>query len=157
MSTLAERLEIALKGPPKKTQKGLADACNIKPPSVSDWLSGRTKNIEGENLLNAAEYLNVEPRWLISGTGPMRSRLKEMNINTNDQDLIDMIELWNRTEPHLRPHIFKLAGTVEQLADKYSIQRKNRVANTTEQNNIVKIRDWCNVDACKCKQRKSKK
>ncbi|MDF3822364.1 helix-turn-helix transcriptional regulator [Leptospira sp. 96542] len=72
-STLSERLREAMNGPPKVTGKELAAACGIKPPSVSGWLSGDTKTIEGKNLLAAARKLGVEPDWLANGKGPMRT------------------------------------------------------------------------------------
>lgn len=73
-STLAERVKEALDGPPKKTQKALADACGVRAPSVNDWLSGKSKTIEGVNLLRAAQFLGVTPRWLAEGVGPMRDQ-----------------------------------------------------------------------------------
>lgn len=72
MKTLAERLKLAMAGPPKVRAADLARACGVTPPSVSDWLSGKTKTIEGENLMNAAKALNVHPWWLASGRGDMR-------------------------------------------------------------------------------------
>lgn len=49
----------------------LARAVKVKPPSVSDWLSGETKTIKGENLLRAAQALQCTPQWLATGLGPM--------------------------------------------------------------------------------------
>lgn len=72
MSTLQERLRQIMAGPPKISQAALARACGIKPPSVNDWLSGKTKTIEGQNLLLAAEFLGVAPKWLATGRGPVR-------------------------------------------------------------------------------------
>lgn len=68
MNTLAERVKLCMVG--NRTLTGLARACGIRPPSVSAWLSGKTKKIEGANLLRAAAYLGVNPRWLASGDGP---------------------------------------------------------------------------------------
>lgn len=48
----------------------LARACGVKPPSVSDWRSGKSKEIEGHNLLRAAKFLQVEPEWLRTGRLP---------------------------------------------------------------------------------------
>lgn len=59
-------------GPPKVTGKALATACGVKPPSVSDWLSGKSKTMVGQNLIAAAEFLRVRPKWLAEGVGPMR-------------------------------------------------------------------------------------
>lgn len=72
MTTFADRLKSAMAGPPKFKQVELARACGIKPPSVADWLNGRSVNIEGKNLLSAAKALNVRPEWLSTGRGPMR-------------------------------------------------------------------------------------
>ncbi|KAA8698824.1 S24 family peptidase [Pseudomonas proteolytica] len=72
MRTLQERLKLVMAGPPKVTQAALARACGIRAPSVNDWISGKTKTIEGQNLLIAADYLKVMPMWLATGKGPMR-------------------------------------------------------------------------------------
>jgi phage repressor protein C with HTH and peptisase S24 domain len=77
MRTLQERLKLVMAGPPKVSQAALARACGIKPPSVNDWLSGKTKSIEGENLLHAAHLLKVTPMWLATGRGPMK---KDMDV-----------------------------------------------------------------------------
>lgn len=58
-----------MRGPPKVTGKALAKACDIRPPSVSDWLSGATKSMDGVNLIYAAEFLRVTPKWLATGLG----------------------------------------------------------------------------------------
>lgn len=72
MTTLQERLMLAMAGPPKVTQAALARACGVRAPSVNDWISGKTKTIEGQNLLIAADFLRVLPMWLATGKGPMR-------------------------------------------------------------------------------------
>jgi hypothetical protein len=69
MSTLQDRVNECLAGPPRKTQKALAAACGIKPPSVNDWTTGKTKSIQGEYLIPAATFLGVEPHWLATGKG----------------------------------------------------------------------------------------
>jgi transcriptional regulator with XRE-family HTH domain len=71
-NTLKDRLELAMKGPPIVRPVDLARACGVKPPSVADWLSGRTKRLEGANLLNAAKRLGVRPEWLASRHGAIR-------------------------------------------------------------------------------------
>lgn len=72
MSTLADRLRLAMNGPPAISVADLARACGIRPPSVSNWLSGKTKNMEGMNLYKAALKLNVSQVWLAQGKGAMR-------------------------------------------------------------------------------------
>ena len=71
--TLPERLKEAMAGPPKITGRALAKACGVAPASVSDWLSGKSKTMEGANLVAACEFLKVRPKWLASGVGPMRN------------------------------------------------------------------------------------
>ena len=71
-TTLKERLTLAMAGPPKVTQAALARACNVRPPSVTDWLSGRTHTLAGPNLLKASRFLGVSPDWLSEGKGLMR-------------------------------------------------------------------------------------
>lgn len=56
-------------------QADLARACKVKPPSVHAWFSGETKKLQAMPLLDAAEFLNVSPRWLATGRGPMRPSL----------------------------------------------------------------------------------
>jgi len=77
MRTLAERLTEAMKGPPEIKPAELARACRIKQPSVSGWLSGKTKKLEGANLLAAAECLRVNYWWLADGSGEMRPTGKQ--------------------------------------------------------------------------------
>jgi hypothetical protein len=51
---------------------------------VSDWCSGRTKTIEGSNLVAAAEFLKVRAKWLSDGVGPMRDDVHQANIPNNE-------------------------------------------------------------------------
>lgn len=71
MNTLGERIAKAMALMPGKTQAGLARACGIRPPSVSGWLTGKSKSIDGSNLIKASEYLGVRSKWLATGLGPM--------------------------------------------------------------------------------------
>lgn len=66
---IRQRLEHLQKSNKTKTQAGLAKYCKVKPPSVSKWLNGGTKTLQGQNLLRAAEYLECDPDWLATGNG----------------------------------------------------------------------------------------
>lgn len=77
----ADRLKLAMAGPPEVKPAELARACGIKQPSVSDWLNRRTKQINGANLLAASELLNVNPWWLADGRGPMRPAIPQREVN----------------------------------------------------------------------------
>jgi transcriptional regulator with XRE-family HTH domain len=69
MSSLADRVTDRLKEVGIKPAD-LARAVRVKPSSVSDWMSGETKTIKGENLLRAAQALQCSPHWLATGIGP---------------------------------------------------------------------------------------
>jgi phage repressor protein C with HTH and peptisase S24 domain len=43
----------------------------VKPPSLHGWLSGKSKFLRGENLLQAARALKVNQDWLATGEGAM--------------------------------------------------------------------------------------
>lgn len=68
MSTLADRIKQRLSYL-NKSQADLAKYCKVKPPSVSKWLNGGTKTLQGQNLLRAAQFLECDPDWLASGKG----------------------------------------------------------------------------------------
>lgn len=74
MNTLADRLKQAMDEAAVK-QVDVARAAGIKPPSVADWLTGRTKNIRGANLVSVARYLNVSEAWLADGKLPKERSL----------------------------------------------------------------------------------
>lgn len=83
-TTLKDRLRLAMKGPPVVSGADLARACGVKPPSVSDWLSGKTKAISDENLDKAARRLGVNPAWLRLGEGPMRGKAPSEGTGTQN-------------------------------------------------------------------------
>lgn len=68
--SLSERIKLAM-DKAGISQVELARACGVKPPSVHGWLSGKSKFLRGENLLQAARALNVTQDWLATGAGPM--------------------------------------------------------------------------------------
>lgn len=84
LKTLAERLRYAMEVLPPKKIKGvdLARAVGVKPPSVSDWLSGKSKTMEGENLLKASKFLGVNANWLASGNGSPKE--DQQNIKSDE-------------------------------------------------------------------------
>ncbi|MFP6818441.1 S24 family peptidase [Acinetobacter sp.] len=98
MNTLAERLRYAMEVLPTKKIKGidLARAVGVKPPSVSDWLSGKSKTMEGENLLKAADFLKVNPAWLATGSGSPNENLNSILSNPESQFKILNIEAFKK-------------------------------------------------------------
>lgn len=49
----------------------LANACEVSPGAVTQWVNGTTKNIRINHLIKAADYLDVSIRWLGTGEGPV--------------------------------------------------------------------------------------
>jgi phage repressor protein C with HTH and peptisase S24 domain len=47
----------------------LARQCSLRAPSVHDWEKGKTKTIEGPNLMSVAAALQTTPEWILSGRG----------------------------------------------------------------------------------------
>lgn len=90
LNTLAQRLRYAMDVLPPKKIKGvdLARVVGVKPPSVSDWLSGKSKTMEGENLLRVAKYLNINPVWLATGKGDFRNNSNNLDNNIDLKDKI---------------------------------------------------------------------
>lgn len=82
MSTLKERLEEAIKES-KITKTAIWKACGLSSGAVSQWFSGATQKIEGENLLNAAKVLGVSPEWLATGRGKMKALNNSIDASMN--------------------------------------------------------------------------
>lgn len=70
MITLAKRMQEALDHSGKRPAD-LARACNVSPPSVSNWLSGETKSLKSATAIRAANFLGVSQLWLTEGRGSM--------------------------------------------------------------------------------------
>lgn len=90
MKTLSERLKYAMEVLPPKKIKGveLARAVGVKPPSVSDWLTGKSQNMDGPNLIKAAKFLKVNSAWLGTGAGKPTDEEKDSSfINVSFVDL----------------------------------------------------------------------
>jgi transcriptional regulator with XRE-family HTH domain len=69
MTTLAERIESLSSGMKRGWQAALAKKAGVKPPSVADWVSGKTASLGGKNLLAAAAFFGVNADWLATGKG----------------------------------------------------------------------------------------
>lgn len=69
MSTLQERIRQAA-ADARISQSELARRLKLTRGAVSFWFNGVTKELAGENLIAAAQVLDVNPIWLSSGKGP---------------------------------------------------------------------------------------
>lgn len=107
---LADRLITAMERA-GLSQADLARACNVKPPSVNGWLSGKAKFLRGENLLKASAALGVNEKWLATGEGPM---LGAQNAQSNVEPgpflrgkvpLVSWVQAGNWCEAVTPPHV----------------------------------------------------
>lgn len=69
MKTWHERLQEALAAR-DKTQAELARHASVKPPSVSDWLNGKTRMLGGKNAAKVCDFLRINHDWLFYGRLP---------------------------------------------------------------------------------------
>jgi len=69
--TLAERITEAI-GDSGVTVAAVAAACSVTPQAVYQWMSGETKQISGENLVELAEITGFDARWIAREVGPRR-------------------------------------------------------------------------------------
>lgn len=66
MSTLQARIAESLRRA-KLKPIDLARQAGVTRGTVSQWVNGPTKTIEGDNLMRAARALNEDPHWLATG------------------------------------------------------------------------------------------
>ena len=67
VSTLEKRLKVVARDLPRGWQKKLAEFCGVTQPSVSDWVGGKTAELESVHLLKCAEFFKVSPQWMATG------------------------------------------------------------------------------------------
>jgi len=71
MTTLSVRVTEAIETSKVKVAK-VAAACGVSDQSVYQWMSGETKTISGEHLVELAAITGFDPRWIAKGLGPKR-------------------------------------------------------------------------------------
>lgn len=77
MITLSERAKILVNLAGSVT--ALANIAGIKPPSISDWINGKTKSIKGPPAARITKHFNLNPLWVTDGIGLMQSGLSPLS------------------------------------------------------------------------------
>lgn len=108
MKTLIERTSYLLEKVDNSVTE-LARIAGVKPPSVSDWLNGKTKSIQIEPATRLARHFGLNPMWISKGTPPMR----DLSAESTPQ----LISLTDHPELHEVPRVkFKLSAGVSGFA-----------------------------------------
>ena len=69
MTNLSERITEAIKESGVRVE-AISTACGISDQAVYAWMSGETKKISGENLVEVSAITGYEARWIAKGIGP---------------------------------------------------------------------------------------
>lgn len=80
MKTLAERLKFAMANRPEITQKEIAEAAGVKPASVNDWLTGKSKSMRDGVCFHVSQKLGCSPYWLATNRGKPYPENLDMNV-----------------------------------------------------------------------------
>lgn len=94
MSTIADRIREARKIR-RLSQAELARRVGLTRGAVWAWESGETKGLTPDNLVRAADALDVEIRWLATGSGP-----RERQALSPDE--AGWVDLYRKLEPTKR-------------------------------------------------------
>lgn len=93
MSTLAERLKQARKNA-NKTQSQVAEAVGMKQPSYQALESG--KNQKTAYIVDIANFLDVNPEWLLTGETDLSAIDKTLNPYQSEASLSNKkVAVWN--------------------------------------------------------------
>lgn len=95
------------------TQEELAVRVGVSRPAVVMWENGKTKTIEGENLVRTAYVTRVDPLWLATGEGEMQPRFA---VREEPEAVPHrFVDAWRRIDDRMREHLIAIT---EALAAK---------------------------------------
>jgi SOS-response transcriptional repressor LexA len=79
--SLQERINELFTDHPDKKATQLAKFAGVSRSAVSDWRSGKTKNIEGENALHVAKFFGANTEWVLTGKGQKYPKTTLVNVS----------------------------------------------------------------------------
>lgn len=93
----------------------LARDCGVSSPTVTDWESGKIKNLDAANMLRICKILGVDPNWLVFGIPKSPKRNEFSALSNEAQNLIKwVIQLDALGDPALKT--FELHAALLQVA-----------------------------------------
>ncbi|MFZ1326871.1 MAG: helix-turn-helix transcriptional regulator [Candidatus Contendobacter sp.] len=134
--TIGQRIKQArLAHQPKITQQQLAAEVGISRPAVTQWETGETKSLEGENLVRVAQALSVTTEWLLYGTGagPSESMTAKRTVRTAenkpvfeiDETVLQVALAIQSLPPKDRASLQKIVDALTQQVDKADVHAAN--------------------------------
>lgn len=88
----------------EKSQTDVWKHCKFTSGTISHWISGATKKIEGPRLVCVAKYLGVNAEWLATGKGPMAAP-KEPDESSEEAILIRLTKLYKGMTPEAQRNL----------------------------------------------------
>ena len=85
-SSIRERLEGAVNLNPDMTYRKLSLLAGLSDSMIHKFMTGATQSMSIDTLINIAEVLNVDPRWLIFGDTRLRDSLASTWERISDSD-----------------------------------------------------------------------
>ena len=85
--TLADRIKEARFEAGISEPAELARRAGVKPAAAYQWESGATKTLKGETLVELADILAVEARWLATGKGPKQRNQSQTDMRSQPERL----------------------------------------------------------------------
>lgn len=127
MEPWARRIKALLDSDPHLSQRGLADACGVKQPSISQWFNTTdsskppTRMLSGANLVAAARYLGTTAEYIMTGRAPESHAVRvDPQILGTANTLLQRLHTLRREEPapDINPQALAIAYQVvaEDLA-----------------------------------------
>ena len=126
MATLTERINEAIKHSSADVAD-IARACGITPQAVYMWMSGDTKQIMGDYLVELAEITGYEARWIAKELGPKR----RLRPQTSQQEHV--LRAMQTMAPYQAEMLVKISDTVAESKDIPNGNPSSRAAEASEE------------------------
>jgi transcriptional regulator with XRE-family HTH domain len=94
-SSFSERLADAMQEA-KINAAALAAAVGVSQSAVSQWLSSTVKSLKPEHLFSVSDTLNVDPRWLATGHGDRRPKVRPELLALSEEQIAAILALIRR-------------------------------------------------------------
>jgi transcriptional regulator with XRE-family HTH domain len=105
-STLGQRIQWAL-DKAGISKSALADAADVAPSAVTQWINGDTKVLKAATLLAAAKALSVDHEWLATGKGvPAGNRAEQPRAAYGLSDeALEVARVFDQLTPECQEHV----------------------------------------------------